>query len=323
MMSQTNEPLNFTAPLSFEAHSLAQQYCQQQISPQKAKQVYLNTLAVYAVDFYLRCLGFETDVENSDSHNPIALKFMDVADLLVKQVGKLECRPVLPNDRVCQIPLEASSERIAYLVVEMNPSLKQATILGFTETATAKIPLTQLNSLATFPAYLNKIRQTEIPDRSIFSNPNSNAKTSTNLSKWLEGIFEAGWQIEQAVFGNNKSLVEVRELKQSQKTVIRVKLLNLGIEVDKRSVVLKIVLIKHENDRISILVRVHPSLEETYLPPNLKLSLLDESGETLQQVSSKNQDNYIQLRKFRGQTGDRFTIEISLDRAKVTEDFVF
>ena len=322
-MNQTPEPLTFTVPLSFEAHSLAQKYRQQQISPQKAKQVYLNTLAVYAVDFYLRCLGFETDVKNSDSHNSIALKFMDVADLLVKKVGKLECRPVLPNARVCQIPLEASTERIAYLVVEMSQSLKQATILGFTPTATAEIPLAQLNSLANFPAYLNKIRQTEIASRSTFSNANSNAKTIVNLSKWLEGIFEAGWQIEQAVFGNNKSLVGVRDLNQSQKTVIRVKLLNLGIEVDKRSVILKIVLTKNENDRVSILVRVHPSLEKTCLPPNLKLSLLDELGETLQQVSSKNQDNYIQLKKFRGQTSDRFRIEISLDRAKVTEDFVF
>lgn len=95
------------------------------------------------------------------------------------------------------------------------------------------------------------------------------------------------------------------------------------MQIDKRSVVLKIVLIKNENDRVSILVRVHPSLEETCLPPNLKLSLLDELGETLQQVCSSSQDNYIQLKKFRGQTGDRFRIEISLDRAKVTEDFVF
>jgi hypothetical protein len=319
MMNQMTEPLTFSVPLSFEAHSLAQKYRQQQISPQKAKQVYLNTLAVYTVDFYLRCLGFETDVKNSDSHNPIALKFFNVADLLVKQIGKLECRPVLPNAQVCQIPLEASSERIAYLVVEMNSSLKQATILGFTQTATAEIPLTQLNSLATFPAYLNKIQQTETAARSTFSKE----KTIANLSKWLEGIFEADWQTEKAVFTNNRSLVGVRDMSHSQKIVRRVKLLNLGMQLDQRSVVLKIVLIKNEDEQVSVVVQVHPSFEETFLPSNLKLTLIDESGEILQQVSSNSQDNYIQLRKFRGQTGDRFTLEISLDRAKVTEDFVF
>ena len=321
MMNQTTEHLTFSVPLSFEAHSLAQKYRQQQISPQKAKQVYLNTLAVYAVDFYLRCLGFETDVKNSDSHNPIALKFIDVADLLVKQVGKLECRPVLPNARVCQLPLEASSERIAYLVVEMSQSLKQATILGFTPTATAEIPLTQLNSLATFPAYLTEIAARSISNAN--ANDNSSPKTIANLSKWLEGIWEAGWQTEQAIFDKSFNLVGVRDINSSQTIVRGVKLLNLGMQLDKQSTILKIVLVKNENDRVSVLVQAHPSFDETFLPSNLKLTLLDELGEKLQQVSSNNQDNYIQLKKFRGQTGDRFTLEISLDRAKVTEDFVF
>jgi hypothetical protein len=67
---------------------------------------------VYAVDFYMQCLEVETDVEKSDSRNPISLKFMDVADLPVKQLGKLECRPVLPDAQVCQIPAEIFSDRM-------------------------------------------------------------------------------------------------------------------------------------------------------------------------------------------------------------------
>jgi hypothetical protein len=315
-MNQTTEPLTLTVPLSFEAHSLAQQYRQQQISPQKAKQVYLNTLAVYAVDFYLRCLGWETDRDNSDSHNPIALQFMDVADLAVKQLGKLECRPVLPDARVCQVPPEAWSERIGYLAVALSPSLKQATILGFTPTAAAEIPLARLRSLAEFPEYLNKIRQKEMvavarPRLSI-------SKTAANLSKWFEGVFEAGWQAEQA----NRSLVGVRNLNQALKEVRRVKLLDLGMELGERAVALAIVLTKNKDEKVSVLVRVRPTAE-IYLPANLKLALLAESGEILQQVSSRSQDNYIQLKSFKGQTGDRFRIEVSLDRIGVAEDFLF
>ena len=318
-MNHTTKPVTFIVPLSFEAHTQAQKYCQRQNSSQKAKQVYLNTLAVYAVDFYLRCLGFETDIENSDSHNPITLKFIDVADLVVNQIGKLECRPVLPDDQVCQIPLEASAERIAYLVVEMNPSLKEATILGFTQTATTEIPLTQLNSLDNFPDYLNKIRQTKVPSHSALSK----TKTIANLSKWLEGIWEAGWQTEQAILGKSFNLAGVRDINSSQTIVKGVKLLNLGMQLDKQSTILKIVLVKSENDRVRVLVQAHPSVEETFLPPNLKLTLMDELGDILQQSCSNDRDNYIQLRKFSGQTGDRFSITISLDRAKVTEDFVF
>lgn len=313
MMNQTTKPLTFTVPLSFEAHSLAQQYRQRQISPQKAKQVYLNTLAVYAVDFYLRCLGWETDRDNSDSHNPIALQFMDVADLAVKQLGKLECRPVLPDARVCQIPPEAWSERIGYLAIAMSQSLKQATILGFTTTAAAEVPLARLRSLAEFPEYLNKIRQPELPARPSFSI----SKTAANLSKWFEGVFEAGWQAERAI-----SLVGVRNLNPAPKAVRRVKLLDLGMELGERAVALAIVLTKNKDEKVSVLVRARPTAE-IYLPANLKLALLAESGETLQQVSARSQDNFIQLKSFKGQTGDRFRIEVSLDCIKVAEDFFF
>ena len=77
----------FTVPLSFEAHAIAQRYQRLQSHPKKAKQAYLNALAVHSVDFYLRCLGFETDLEQSDYRNPLIVKFMDVADLSIKQVA--------------------------------------------------------------------------------------------------------------------------------------------------------------------------------------------------------------------------------------------
>jgi hypothetical protein len=313
-MNKTSEPLLFPVPLSLEARNVAQQYHQQQLSPQKAKQVYLNTLAVYAGDYYLRCLGLETDKDNSDSLNPIALKFMDVADLAVKQLGKLECRPVLPNAEVCLIPPEARSDRIGYLVVEISQSLKQATILGFTPTATTEIFLDRLRSLAEFPEYLNKIRQSKSPTHSL-------TISTANLSKWLEGIFEENWLTERAIFEMNKSLVGVRNLNQTHE-VRRAKLLDLGIELDQRKIAMAIAITKDKDDLVNVLVRVHPT-EENHLPPNLKLALLAKTGETLQQVSSRIHDNYIQLRRFRGQKGDCFSIEISLDRFEVTEKFQF
>ena len=158
-MSHTTEPLLFTVPLSFEAHSIARHFQNQQSLTHKAKQVYLNTLAVYAVDFYLRCLGFELNPEQSDSRNPLLVKFMDVADLFVKQLGKLECRPVMPEDEVCQIPPDVWTDRVGYVVVQISQTLKQATLLGFTQTAAAELPLSQLRSLSDLPTYLHQIQQ--------------------------------------------------------------------------------------------------------------------------------------------------------------------
>lgn len=110
-MNNLSEPLTFIVPLSFAAHAIARQL-QQQSNSQRAKQVYLQALSIYAVNFYLRCLDIETNREKSDSFNPLYLKFMNVADLWVESLGKLEYLPILPGVPVCQVSPEALSDRI-------------------------------------------------------------------------------------------------------------------------------------------------------------------------------------------------------------------
>ncbi|MUG91049.1 DUF1822 family protein [Scytonema sp. UIC 10036] len=188
-MNNSSETLTFTVPLSFEAHSLAQKYSKHHNQLEKAKQVYLNTLAVYAVEHYFRCMGFETDWENNDSRNPLVQKFMDVADLDVKDLGKFECRPVLPDAEVLKVPSEAWDERIGYVAVQLTQSLKQATLLGFVpqlEVDRGIIPLSQLYSLEVFPDYLSQKRQQLLQT--------SELPKIVNLENWLDNIFEAGWQ---------------------------------------------------------------------------------------------------------------------------------
>ena len=311
-MNKITKPLTFTVPLSFEAHSLAQSQCRGQFHPSKAKQVYLNLLAVYAVDYYLQCLGLETDGKGSDSHNPICVKFMNVADLLVKQHGKLECRPVLPEAQVCQIPPEVRSERIGYLAVRMDQSLKQATLLGFTPTAAPEVPLDELRALGEFPQYLSQFRQTQ-----------SSRALVVNLRKWFDGAIESSWQtLEQVLAPHQKKLAPVREIVQEQAAIKRAKLLDLGIQLGEQTVVLVITVIREEHQTVRVGVQVYPSNGQTYLPPNLSLVMLSERGETLQQVNSINEVNYIQLRRFSGKAGDRFRLSVTLDDVTVTEDFI-
>lgn len=307
-MSQTSEQLTFTVPLSFEAHALAQEFRRLQSSSQKAKQIYLNTLAVYAVDHYLHCLGFETDVKQSDSRNPVYLKIMDVADLWVKQLGRLECRPVLPESQVCQIPPDAWSDRIGYIAVQMSQSLKQATLLGFTQTAAAEIPLSQLRSLTELPEYLNQIRQ----------------PVAVNLQAWLRGFVETSWQTVEAVLGQNQlSLAPVRQVDSLQPTINRAKLIDLGMQLGEQAVVLAIAVAQVSHEKVKVSFQVRPRSGETYLPANLRLVMLSESNEVIQEVQSRSQDNYIQLRRFDGQPGDQFQIQIALNDVIVTESFIF
>ncbi|OCR02162.1 hypothetical protein BCD67_00015, partial [Oscillatoriales cyanobacterium USR001] len=121
----------FTVPLTSKAYKLAKSFQDQYEHPTKARQVYLNTLAVYAVETYCECLGIETDLEACDSLNPVMQPLMNIADLEIAGIGKIECRPVLPEDENCYIPVDTWENRIGYVAVEIDESSREATLLGF------------------------------------------------------------------------------------------------------------------------------------------------------------------------------------------------
>ena len=301
------EPLTFKVPLALEAHGRAQQFQEHQSLPQKAKQVYLNTLAVYAVDFYLQFLGFETDLEQSDSWEPIMQTLMDVADLEVKNYGKIECRPVLPDADCVYLPAESWYERISYIAVELDPSLREATILGFAEKVEIEeLPLEQLRSLEYFPEYLSRFRENK----------------QVNLSQWFEDIFDTGWQTLEELLSPKPGKLALAFRGTWQSTVKGAKLIDLGVQLGNQPVALLMALTSEEEEKVGICVQVHPAGTDTYLPPNFRLALLSQSGETLQEVPSRSFDNFIQLPRFKCSSGEQFSIQIALDDISITENFV-
>jgi hypothetical protein len=74
--------------------------------------------------------------------------------------------------------------------------------------------------------------------------------------------------------------------------------------------------------KIGIGAQVLPAGGDPFLPPQVKLTLLaNASDKILQEVESREQDNYIQLKPFKGKPGIRFTIEVSLNDIHVREIF--
>lgn len=312
MRKELSEIITFTVPLGAENHRLAQQFCRQQRDRKKAKQVYLNTLAVSAVKFYLRCMGVETNWSASCSSNPVLQTLMDVADLEIPNLGKLECRPVLPEAHVVHIPPEVWSDRIGFVAVQLDESLQQATLLGFTKNApeSGELPVSQLRSLTDFLEYLRQIRQPEQIKIGV-------------LSQWFQSLFESGWQSVEALLATDQenlafSFRSVSGLNEA--SVKRAKLIDLGLQLANQSVAL-LVAIAPEADRIAILVQLHPTAGETCLPPNIKLILLSEFGVAMQEVQSRSGDNYIQLKRFRGEPGECFNIQVAFGDISVTEAF--
>lgn len=144
--------LTLTVPLDSSIHCQAQEFFKQQDTLQEAKQVYLNTLAVSAVNSYLGHRGIETDLEQSDSYKP-SMQSMDTGDLFVTGIGALECRPVWSGEDVIQIPSGAcfsnSGYIIGYVAVQLDGALQEARLLGFVKTVKKKgeVPLNQLEPL--------------------------------------------------------------------------------------------------------------------------------------------------------------------------------
>ncbi|MFB2976046.1 DUF1822 family protein [Microseira sp. BLCC-F43] len=304
-MNNIADSLTFTVPLALPEHLTAQRFSEQQTNPRKIKQVYLNTLAVYAVDFYLRCRGIETDLSASDSWDLVTQTLMNVADLEIKNLGKLECRPVLPDSQFCHIPLEVWSDRIGYVAVKLSESLREATLLGFVETTTQEeLPVSELRSLEELEDLLAELTAKVTP-----------RQTQVNqLLQWFDNIFEPGWQAIEALIAPQE-LSFVRNLK-----VRRGKVIDLGIELAGHPFILIINLSRESEDTVAVNLQVYPTGENSYLPLGLKLIVLDESEEIFKEVTARTADKFIQY-QFEAELGDRFGVKVDWQGVSITEEF--
>jgi hypothetical protein len=315
------ENLTLPLPITQMARRTAEQFASQQPTPQKAEQVRLNTLAVWAVNDYLQTIGIPTDLSQSDSWNPIVRLCADVADLAVTGIGRLECRPLKASASSCYVPPEVWSDRIAYVAVQIDESSLEATVLGFAQTAQQEeLPLHQLQPIDDLIDHLHP----SVPVAATGTTPR------IQLSQWLASAFETGWQaVEELLaptqpdlafsFRSAESALLERELPEAG--VRRAKLINLGVELAGYPVVLVVELIPETEQRRNILLQVHPSGDRVYLPPHLQLTVLDEAGLIFLEAEARSADNYIQL-QFRGLPGEQFSVRVALGDTSVAEDFV-
>jgi Protein of unknown function (DUF1822) len=147
---------------------------------------------------------------------------------------------------------------------------------------------------------------------------------ANNLSLWLQNIFELGWQSFETLLGTEYSSVSVSfrsDLGLNQVRVKGAKLIDLGMQLKEKNVILLVGLTPEVDDKVSIRVQLYPASEETYLPSNVKLILVSRSGAILQEIESRSQDCSIQLKRFKSPLGNRFSIQVALGDVRIKEDF--
>ncbi|GCA77397.1 hypothetical protein MiTe_04251 [Microcystis aeruginosa NIES-2520] len=144
-------------------------------------------------------------------------------------------------------------------------------------------------------------------------------ETPIQLGQWVQGVFAAGWQAIDDLFSPEVHLAwSPRNQREGAK---RGKLIDLGMELQGQRVVLLVNVTEEADNQLSVLVQLHPAGEERYLPPQIKLTLLSQAGKKLQEVGSRTQDNYIQLKSFKGRSGIPFSIVVSLGDTCLCENF--
>lgn len=315
------EDLSITLPITQAAWQIAQQFARQQPTPEKLAQVLSNTLAVLIVHDYLQMLGIPTDLNASDSWNPVVRMCADVADLAVIGVGRLECRPLQIGESSCRIPLEVWEDRIGYIPVQLNGERREGKILGFVPSvAGERLPIAQLQPIEALSDRLSQLTSLITPSHSL-----AGGESVVNLSQWFRQIFETGWQEVESLLNPSQSRLAFRFRETASPSenpmVRRGKLIDLGMQLAGHSIALIVEIKPQEVDLTHICLQVYPTANQTYLPPHLKLSVFDDTGSLLLEATSRSKDNYIQL-QLNGEPGEFFSAEISLGEASITEQFV-
>lgn len=318
---KTTDQLTFASRITRKYRRLAEEFSRQQANPEKAKQVYRNTLAVCVVNFYCQCMDIETDLEGSDSWDGVMRSLADVADLKLKSsgkdLGKIECRPVSASSDAVEVPPDVWLGRIGYIAVQLDEAANEAKLVGFAPKIKAEtLPLKQWRGLEEFLDRVHRLKQTQSQSENMV----------TKLSEWLQGAIEPGWDSLQPAFRNPSAAIAVKNSGQklglpynSQPSALE-RRKQIDLERAGEQVSLVVGLQRAKDPEMDISVQVYPAGGQTYLPQNLQLIVLDEDGQAVMQAYARSTEN-IQF-EFSGEFGERFSVKLALGDFSITEPFL-
>lgn len=293
-----HQPL--TIMLDRQAHRYAQQFAREQITPEKGKQVYLNTLVVSGVNSYLKCFSISTNLAQSNCWQPGMRAMFNVADLMLSQFGKLECLGILPQQTTVIIPPEAREDRIGYLVARLPEELQQLELLGFipsqmVDFTTETIELDQLQSLDTLFDTLESLQK------------------QIKLRQWLNGVFTMDWQPLESVMAG-RMVRSLTEQESDQIAIARGKEISWKQDDSEQKIILIVKITKPNespSEAINCYLQLYPDGDNQSLPTGLTVKVLDASNEVCLSAIAQDRDDWMQL-EFTCQSAEEFTIELNL-----------
>jgi hypothetical protein len=183
MYNTLDHLIQITVPLTASDRRQAETFAQAHSHPEKAAQVFRNTLAVLATHRYLQMIGIDSNPEMGWGWKQVGQLLDDAADLyLPEQQGYLECRSIRTGDTKCWIPETVQGDRVGYIVLQLDQPYYQGQVLGFVPAVSVtELPLSYLQPLSNLIDHL-------IPAPSLIPVP------PPILSQWLGRIFSPNWE---------------------------------------------------------------------------------------------------------------------------------
>jgi hypothetical protein len=347
MVTTIDSRAGIVVPITTASRRIAQRFAQQCPTPEKANQVRQNTLAVCAVNNYLRLLSIPTDIDSGDSWNPLMRQVTDVADLNLPNVGTFSCRPITPESETCHIPPEDWHDRAGYVAVSLDEAAHRATLLGFSTDIPEieHVPISHFDPIEALldrvhllqpsqsPATQSSVAQaaSELMGRFGMGQLVNVSVVLNRIGEWVDGINADGWRAAAELispadldfaFRTVSDLVSpTLDTPTTVTDISRAKIVDLGTHLGQLVRAALVVHITQTADRrTSIILQVRPTGESAYLAEGIELQVIDENENIYLEASSRAIDNYIQLR-FSGHAREQFGVRISLGESVFREQF--
>ncbi|NJL81527.1 MAG: DUF1822 family protein [Richelia sp. RM2_1_2] len=296
-------PFPITASFREQAKSYASQYFTQDAQ----KRIYFQTLALLAVDAYLRMLNFDTNLTKPERWNAAVRLWSEANEIELPRLGNLECCVITTGQQYVTLPPEQLGDscglRIGYLFVEIASSEKTATLIGFLaadgETIDTEVAITNLQSMDELIDYLSQ-QEASSPKRAGQINDLTQEFTEqkiTYLRNWLNNIYEEDWEPSM------RGLQTITCKKKFQ-------LAGLIFEIQ--------LCVSQQNDDL-MLVRVIVQAESGALPMGMQVSVPDESDiytETVNEMA-----NLISI-PLELAHGEEFWVELRIEESFIKEYFI-
>jgi Protein of unknown function (DUF1822) len=299
-------------------------------------QTYLNHLAAFGFEKWLNDRNLDFAIERSSND----LELMSYLQVDRFTLGIVALENLV--DGIVSIPQEAIDIPHFYIAIEIVEERQQSILRGFLRHDKFTIykqsqnlkPDLENNYLIPFSQWETKFdrlllnlqfiapRAIPLPNLELSGEPS--ITKIVNLTQWLDNLFDSGWQAVEALWGTENIAWGFRSVSQIHREagIKRAKLLDFGIEIGDRALALLVAITPENDEKIGIRIQLHPGENRQYLPENLSLTMLAETGETVQEVRSRSRDTYIQLRYFKTLPGTQFSVRVILGDRYLTETFV-